>query len=794
MMQEMLPQYHFSEILGRGGMGAVYKATQRSLDRLVAIKVLPAALMDDADINFVERFKNEARTMARMSHPGIVSVFDFGEAPGGLLYIVMEFVSGTDVAKMTAAQGHLPPEYALAITAHVCDALEYAHNHGVIHRDIKPANILISAEGMVKVADFGLAKANDATQICLTKTNVAMGSPDYVAPEAMMHGVQLDGRADLYAVGVMLYQMLSGHVPRGMWTMPSAKLGTDPRFDAIIAKAMQMDRESRYQRASEIRLDLDVIMTTPRVTVRDSRTQQQRGEEAGSRGNGGESNHGNRSTSGRSLIRMRGPANPAVAAERPKAAAKTPPPNQLYVGALAGCAACAVVALGVYLFFKPAPATGVASSPSQAAAAGRSAGELPWDGVRNSRDEPQPPPPPGADKGGDGHRPRNVGPPPFRRPKKRDSAEAGAVNLLAAAHPPRDSIEGEWTRQNRSLLGQSQSGFARLAFDTTVPEEYDFHLVFSQNGAAGAVAQHIALPDGREVIWLMGAFDGKVCAWERLDGKDSQGSPAAVRMDLDHARPHDCLIRVRKDRLQVEMDGAVVSELQTAGHQWSVPAPWKFADPQKLGIGCQQPTLFHIADMIPVPPAPPPEKPMTAQKTAIAAAPRTANSEPPAPSQSVPPTQTVSTSAEMDAVAQRLAEMEAQFTLAFERDAGGAFKVAITALNANYAGALDRALKTANQQGGNLDDALAIREEAQRISTGQAMPAEDPETLPQNLKTLRATYRQAYDKLAAERDKKAAPLYAFYDQALRRYEAELTQLNKTTDAQRVKSRRESMAK
>jgi serine/threonine protein kinase len=177
-------------------MGAVYKAMQVSLDRAVAIKVLPGDLVMDEDSQFAERFKNEARTMAKMSHPAIVNVYDFGETQTGLLYIVMEIIDGTDISKLIQSQGRLTEEYALAITAHVCDALNYAHRNGVVHRDIKPANILINIAGEIKVADFGLAKANDASQSGgLTKTNMAMGTPDFVAPEAFIPGFALDGRA-----------------------------------------------------------------------------------------------------------------------------------------------------------------------------------------------------------------------------------------------------------------------------------------------------------------------------------------------------------------------------------------------------------------------------------------------------------------------------------------------------------------------------------------------------------------------------------------------------------------------
>ncbi|MCF7790013.1 MAG: serine/threonine protein kinase [Prosthecobacter sp.] len=265
-LQEILPQYEVHMLVGRGGMGAVYKGLQLSLDRAVAIKLLPPAI-EQQDQAFAERFKNEARLMGRMNHPAIVSVYDFGRTADGQLFFVMEYVDGTDVQRMIAREGKLPPEHALAITAHLCDALGYAHKQGIVHRDIKPSNVLIDLEGRVKVADFGLAKLSDKTQNSgLTQTGMAMGTPDYVAPETLMFGSDVDGRADIYAVGVMLYQMLTGDIPRGMFKMPSQKFQSiDPRFDAIIRRALEHDREERYQSSHELRLALDVILTTPRA-------------------------------------------------------------------------------------------------------------------------------------------------------------------------------------------------------------------------------------------------------------------------------------------------------------------------------------------------------------------------------------------------------------------------------------------------------------------------------------------------------------------------------------------------
>ena len=244
-------------------MGAVYKGVQRSLDRPVAIKILSAEL-DEREQGFAERFKNEAKAMAKLNHPGIVGVHDFGATPEGMLFIGMEFISGTDVSRMLAKKGKLPPDHAMAITAHVCDALAYAHKRGIIHRDIKPANIMVGYDGVVKVSDFGLAKMSQSADSGLTQSGVAMGTMHYMAPETLTLGTAVDHRADIYAVGVMLYEMLTGKLPRGMFDPPSKQIpGLDPRYDDIIAKAIRDEREIRYQSAEELRGDLDLILTKP---------------------------------------------------------------------------------------------------------------------------------------------------------------------------------------------------------------------------------------------------------------------------------------------------------------------------------------------------------------------------------------------------------------------------------------------------------------------------------------------------------------------------------------------------
>ena len=255
--------YLIQEFLARGGMGAVYRGIQVSLERPVAIKILPPQLRD-IDPSFAQRFKQEAMAMAQLNHPGIVSVYDFGEMADGTLYFVMEFIDGTDVAHMVREQGRLSSAHAMAITAHVCDALQYAHENGVVHRDIKPANIMVGYNGSVKVADFGLAKSANQQNSSLTLSGHVMGTLNFVAPEALTLGMGIDHRADIYAVGVMLYQMLTGKLPQGLFEMPSMQVpGLDPRYDAIVAGAMREDRDQRYQRILEMRHALDAILTQP---------------------------------------------------------------------------------------------------------------------------------------------------------------------------------------------------------------------------------------------------------------------------------------------------------------------------------------------------------------------------------------------------------------------------------------------------------------------------------------------------------------------------------------------------
>lgn len=256
-IQVLLPQFEILEKIGAGGMGAVYKARQPNLDRIVAIKILPTGM--DGKFSFKERFKREARAMARLHHPGIITVFEFGETESNddepLLYIVMEYVEGADLNYLIK-NSKLEVNQTLVVVSQICDALQYAHEQNIVHRDIKPANIMLNMDGNVKIADFGLAKiisTETTPEVSLTGTNIVMGTLDYLAPEQMSADGTVDQRADLYAIGVLIYELLTGEAPRGAFELPSKKVtGLDPRLDYVVVHAMASNPEDRYQSADEL--------------------------------------------------------------------------------------------------------------------------------------------------------------------------------------------------------------------------------------------------------------------------------------------------------------------------------------------------------------------------------------------------------------------------------------------------------------------------------------------------------------------------------------------------------------
>ena len=267
VLARAFPQMEILEPLGAGGMGRVYKARQLQLDRTVALKILSPELA--LDPSFAERFTREARALARLNHPNIVHVYDFGEARPSpdappFWFLIMEYVDGVNLRQAMRA-GAVSSVEALAIVPKLCDALQYAHENGVLHRDIKPENILLDARGRVKIADFGLAlMAGDAVPgATLTLSGTRLGTPHYMAPEQVEKPHDVDHRADIYSLGVVFYELLTGELPLGRFPAPSEKAGTDPRLDRVVFRTLEKERDRRYQSAGDMRTAVENVGTSP---------------------------------------------------------------------------------------------------------------------------------------------------------------------------------------------------------------------------------------------------------------------------------------------------------------------------------------------------------------------------------------------------------------------------------------------------------------------------------------------------------------------------------------------------
>ncbi len=251
-LMPVFPHLEIQHLIGHGGMGAVYQARQINLDRTVALKILAPRLA--CNPAFAERFLREAQTLAKLSHPNIVTVFESGQA-GEFYYLVMEFVDGVNL-RDTISANLLSTKEALAIVPQVCEALQYAHDQGVIHRDIKPENILIARDGHVRIADFGLAKllAPTPEQFTLTGTRQVLGTMNYMAPEQIETPDVVDHRADLYSLGVVFYELLTGELPLGRFALPSEKSnGVSSQLDDLVMRTLEKDPNRRYQQASQIK-------------------------------------------------------------------------------------------------------------------------------------------------------------------------------------------------------------------------------------------------------------------------------------------------------------------------------------------------------------------------------------------------------------------------------------------------------------------------------------------------------------------------------------------------------------
>ena len=774
-LQAMMPGYTIEKLLGRGGMGAVYKGVQQNLDRTVAIKVLPPGV-EKEDPSFAERFKNEAKLMAKLLHPAVVAVFDFGTTSGGLLYIAMEYVDGSDVSRMIAQQGKLPPEHALAITAHVCDALAAAHELGIVHRDIKPANVLLNMKGQVKVADFGLAKVEEPGQHGLTKTGYAMGTPDFVAPEVLMLGSSIDGRADLYAVGVMLYQMLTGEVPRGAFKPATARVpGLDRRYDPIIMKAMQSDREERYQSSAELRRDLDVILTVPLVKQDDpasaaipvSQVAQMPAQRSAAQKPVGKPP-------------QQSQKKPAAASPNPKSEIHNP---QSKTPLLLGLGIAAAVAIGAFILFsggnKPAPNVVQASGlPPQAAGTAATPSPAPAKAAEPPRSESKPivskPTPTVV-----------AATPPKPAPEKKAEPTATTItpSLPAAAkaappvpHDVSAAVRGAGAKPPAPMRLPDPAKWVKMqGSEAGINKGASFTITTKQMRDVAVRAKLTPRPkaphNSPSIMFRVSAGNASYNATVQFRGEDvslikgdgSEGKRTVAMIPL--VPPHDMskeftleVIAVEKV-IQVSFNGKVTVQFQDDAEP--VAGTIHVYNPDGIARDVEWQSLDATPEEILAA-----AKAMEQQQVAQAAA-------------SIP---------ELTTLDEQLKQFSAERVSA-------PFVAEVAKLNTSYLNGLDRKMAE-EKAAGHLDSVLALEAEKQRVTDQQPIPSAEDDatstTTPAVLKGLRQIYREAYAKIEATR---AANLKALTDPLttrLKLLESDLTKKDRIADAKTVKEYREGL--
>jgi serine/threonine protein kinase len=253
-LAEQLPQYEFHELLGGGATGWVYQARQKSLDRWVAVKLLPNLPVDRSDA--VARFQQEAQILAKLNHARIVTVFDYGVTDDAR-YLVMELVAGPTLREEIIA-APFEPAAAIRVIDEVCEAIELAHSRGITHRDLKPENVIFESSertSHIKVADFGISRlvGQVSHPVISTRTSLVLGTPYYVAPEQMQNRVAPDHRADIFAIGVMLYELLTGQLPMGRFARPSRISRAPPAVDAVVMRCLESNPSRRFSDVASLR-------------------------------------------------------------------------------------------------------------------------------------------------------------------------------------------------------------------------------------------------------------------------------------------------------------------------------------------------------------------------------------------------------------------------------------------------------------------------------------------------------------------------------------------------------------
>ncbi|MBE2287446.1 MAG: protein kinase [Prosthecobacter sp.] len=722
-LQSLLPKdsYLIEGFLGQGGMGAVYRGIQISLDRPVAIKVLPLTV--GVEYDFADRFRREAQSMAALNHPGIVSVYDFGTVGGRFLYFVMELVDGSDLHQVLKSK-QMTPDLALWLMPQICDAVATAHELGIYHRDIKPANILLTRQWRVKVADFGLAKrAVPNEHSLMTQAGLGLGTPDYAAPEQFELNASVDHRADIYALGVTLYQMLTGRLPRGAWQPPSAMIGTDARLDAVIVKAMSPQPEQRYQTTREF---AHAIVHFQQTLAWEAQQQ----------------------------VVVKNPSSNTTLPKSPASKSKS-------VRILGVAAALVLLGFGAWLGMKPGKQPQSQSQPTTVA--------LNPPKERTATASPQPPP--SATVLEHKNQPTPQAPKTTAATEK-PIAKTQLPSTLAPTVPPK-SPEPQPPQVNPISMAEPTGELVKpMPQLAKLPDPSKWKPVFP---AAYLKNGSIEIPERQSVFsppdvkFGDGAVRFTVAKSELANGLLVRIRAASPNLP-QAGYQLQCNVEAGELRTVSSVDK---SKVHTS------PRYGDFAgDTLEITLASVGKTTAVFANGTPIGSF---EDDTFSEGGFYFYALKTSKltnvvwqSLDPAPE-----------AAPKDAIDLQLEKLAAEYQAEFDKLGGSAFKAALATLNTQFTAALDRAA-VQTQQRGQLDDVLILQAEAKRMKEAPSAPELDDDSTPAVLKPLYATYRKSLAKLTADRDARTKPAVEDYQKKLTAYQTQLTKAGDISGAVKVK--------